>query len=67
MNLTRILILKSGRVHLNPQDRVYKRPNYKNCTPLREIIEGVGHLWNEFVQIVEMSREKRKRKTLPLL
>lgn len=68
MNFTRILILKSGRVHLNPEDRFYKKPNYKILyrwvsDHLREIIDGIGHLWNEFVQIIEISMEKRIRRS----
>jgi len=68
MNFTRILILKSGRVHLNPEERTYRKPNYKILYSwvskhLKQIIEGFTELWNEFVETIEITMEKRKRRS----
>lgn len=68
MNFTRILILKSGRVHLNPEERVYRKPNYKILYSwvsehLKQIIDGLEGLWNEFVETISVTMEKRKRRS----
>lgn len=68
MNFTRIQIMKSGRVHLNPEERVYRKPNYKILYSwvsdhLKEIIDGLEDLWSEFVEIITITMEKRKRRS----
>lgn len=68
MNFTRILILKSGRVHLNPEERVCKKPNYKILYSwvsdnLKKIFDGLTHLWDEFVETISITMEKRKRRS----
>lgn len=68
MNYTRIMILKAHRVHLNPEQRVYKKPNYKILyrwvsDHIKELLDRAQHLWSEFVQIVEMTFEKRTRRS----
>lgn len=68
MNFTRILVLKSDRVHLDPQARIYRRPNYKMLYTwvsdhMKEVIDNLAGLWGEFVQLIEMTMEKRKRRS----
>jgi hypothetical protein len=68
MNFTRILIMKSCRVHLNPEERTYRKPNYKILYSwvsdnLKKIFDGLTHLWNEFVETISITMEKRKRRS----
>lgn len=68
MNFTRIMIMKSGRVHLSPVERTYRKPNYKILYSwvsdhLKRIIEGFSELWSEFVETIEITMEKRKRRS----
>jgi hypothetical protein len=68
MNFTRILILKSGRVHLNPEERNYQKPNYKILYSwvsdnLKKIFDGINYLWNEFVETISITMQKRKRRS----
>jgi hypothetical protein len=66
MNFTRIMILKSGRVHIDPEERTYKKPNYKILYSwvsdhLKQILDNIADLWNEFVETISITMEKRKR------
>ena len=68
MNFTRILVLKTHRVHLDPTTRTYSKPNYKmlygwvaDC--MKQILEDFPSLWLEFTQLIDMTMEKRTRRT----
>ena len=66
MNFTRIMVMKSGRVHINPESRAYRKPNYKILYSwvsghLKQIIEGFTELWNEFVETIDITMEKKKK------
>lgn len=68
MNFTRILILKTGRVHLNPEERIYSKPNYKILYSwvsdhMKEILDGINKLWGEFVETIAVTMEKRKQRS----
>jgi hypothetical protein len=68
MNFTRILVLKTHRVHLDPEARIYRKPNYKMLYTwvgdfMKQILEDFSALWAEFVQLIEMTMVKRKRRS----
>jgi hypothetical protein len=68
INYTRIMIMKSHRVQINPEERVYKKPNYKILyrwvsDHIKEILDQAQSLWDEFVQVVEITFEKRTRRS----
>lgn len=67
MNFTRILVLETHRVHLNPIARSYRKPNYKLlytwvADSLKQVIDDFSSLRSHFVQLIEISLEKRKRR-----
>jgi hypothetical protein len=69
MNFTRILVLQTHRVHLNPIARSYRKPNYKLlytrvADSLKQVLEDFSQLRAHFVQLIEISLEKRKRRLL---
>lgn len=68
MNFTRILVLRTHRVHLDPEARVYRKPNYKLLYTwvadfMKQVLEDFSALWAEFVQLIEMTMVKRKRRS----
>lgn len=67
MNYTKLQVLKSYRVHMNPGSYSYSKPNYKilflwMAQNLKAILDDHMKLWGEFVQLVAMTIEKRIRR-----
>lgn len=68
MNFTRCLVLKTHRVHLDPEARVYRKPNFKLlyswvAERMKLILEDFSELWSEFSQLVDLTLEKRTRRS----
>jgi len=67
MNFTKLCVLKSARVHLNPNSYTYFKPNYKILFSwvsqnLKAILDRAVHLWHDFTQIIALTMEKRTRR-----
>ncbi len=67
MNFTKLQVLKSYRIHMNPGSYTYSKPNYKilfswMAEHLKQVIDNIAELWSEFVQIVAMTIERRTRR-----
>ena len=67
MNYTKIQVLKSYRMHMNPGSYTYSKPNYKilfswMAENLKRLIDNIEGLWEDFVQLVAMTFEKRTRR-----
>jgi hypothetical protein len=68
MNFTKIQVMKSHRVHLNPGSYTYTKPNYKIlfswvAKNLKGIIDNIIDLWHDFTQVVALTLEKRTRRS----
>jgi hypothetical protein len=67
MNFTKIQVLRSYRVHINPNSYHYSKPNYKilfswMAEHLKQILDQIHDWWSEFTQLVAMTIEKRTRR-----
>jgi Transposase DDE domain len=67
MNYTKIQVLKTYRVHVNPNSYKYSKPNYKilftwMAENLKAAIDNMAELWNDFTQLVQLTIEKRTRR-----
>lgn len=67
MNFTKLQVLQSHRVHLNPNSYTYQKPNYKilftwMARNLKALLDGARELWSDFTQIIALTMEKRTRR-----